>query len=59
MQRRQLRQDTRWRQAGASYVEYAVITAVALVVILGAIQLFFGGVAGLFGRLTQRLSDLG
>ena len=39
-------------EAGTTFIEYVVVAAVAVVLILGAIQSFFGGVAQLWARLT-------
>lgn len=45
-------------EAGQSYIEYVVVAAVALLVILGAVQFFFGGVANLFQRIGNTLNGL-
>lgn len=44
---------------GEVYVEYAVLAALAVLVILGAVQFFFGGVADVFTRLGDALRGLG
>lgn len=42
-----------------AYVEYVVLGAVAVLVILAAIQFFFGSIAALFQRMAQALFELG
>lgn len=42
---------------GQAYIEYVVLGAVAVLVILGAIQFFFGSVAALFERLGRAISE--
>lgn len=37
---------------GTTFIEYVVVAAVAVVLILGAIQAFFGGVAQMWTNLT-------
>ena len=44
---------------GEVYVEYAVLGALAVLVILGAIQFFFGGLAQLFTNIGEMLRSLG
>lgn len=39
-------------EAGTTFIEYVVVAAVAMVLIVGAIQAFFGGVAQMWARLT-------
>jgi Flp pilus assembly pilin Flp len=46
-------------ERGLTYLEYITAAAVVLVVLLAAIQLFFGGIAALFQRLTDRLNQMG
>jgi Flp pilus assembly pilin Flp len=43
-------------EEGTIFIEYVVVAAVAVVLILGAIQAFFGGVADVWTRLTQMVS---
>ncbi|MGH2805225.1 MAG: hypothetical protein ACRDL4_19645 [Thermoleophilaceae bacterium] len=43
-------------EAGTTFIEYVVVAAVAMVLILGAIQAFFGGVAQLWVRLTSMVT---
>ncbi|MCA1706079.1 MAG: hypothetical protein LC808_23590 [Actinobacteria bacterium] len=38
---------------GTTFIEYVVVAAVAVVLILGAIQAFFGGVAQMWVNLTS------
>ncbi len=44
---------------GEVYVEYAVLAAVAVLVILFAIQYFFGGIAQVFQRMGDVLRGIG
>lgn len=44
---------------GAEYVEYVVIAALAILLILGAIQFFFDSLAELFRRLAEAVTGLG
>jgi Flp pilus assembly pilin Flp len=48
-----------WRllpsERGQAFVEYVVLAALAVLVILGAVQAFFGGVAALFQRIGSSL----
>jgi Flp pilus assembly pilin Flp len=46
-------------ERGLTYLEYITAAAVVLLVLLAAIQLFFGGIAALFQRLTDRLNQMG
>jgi Flp pilus assembly pilin Flp len=46
-------------ERGTVYVEYVVISALAVLVILGAIQFFFGSLATLFQRLAGALTQIG
>lgn len=41
---------------GTTFIEYVVVAAVAVVLILGAIQSFFGGVADMWIRLTAMVT---
>jgi Flp pilus assembly pilin Flp len=43
---------------GEVYVEYVVLGALAVLVILTAVQYFFGAVSGLFQRIGESLSGL-
>lgn len=43
-------------EAGTTFIEYVVVAAVAVVLILGAIQSFFGGVADMWIRLTAMVT---
>lgn len=45
-------------ERGEVYVEYVVLGSLAVLVILGAIQYFFGALSGLFQRLGDALSGL-
>ncbi len=46
-------------ERGLTYLEYITAAAVVLLVLLAAVQLFFGGIAALFERLTDRLNQMG
>jgi Flp pilus assembly pilin Flp len=41
---------------GTTFIEYVVVAAVACVLILGAIQSFFGGLANMWTRLTAMVT---
>lgn len=43
-------------EEGTTFIEYVVVAAVAVVLILGAIQAFFGGVADMWTRLTSMVT---
>ncbi len=43
-------------EEGTTFIEYVVVAAVAVVLILGAVQAFFGGVADVWIRLTQMVT---
>lgn len=45
-------------ERGEVYVEYVVLGALAVLVILTAVQYFFGAVSGLFQRIGDSLSGL-
>lgn len=45
--------------SGAAYVEYAVLGGLAVLVILGSVQFFFGGIAVLFQNLGEMLRGIG
>ena len=45
-------------ERGVVYVEYVVLGALATLVILGAVQYFFGAVSALFQRIGSALSGL-
>ncbi len=50
----------RWREEkGEVYVEYTVLAALAVLVILGAIQYFFGGIAFMFQKMGDALRGIG
>jgi Flp pilus assembly pilin Flp len=40
-------------EEGTTFIEYVVVAAVAVVLILGAVQAFFGGVAQMWVHLTS------
>lgn len=44
---------------GTVYVEYVVVGALAVLVILASIQFFFGSLAALFQRMGEALMNLG
>lgn len=48
----------RTQELGEVYVEYVVLGALAVLVILGAIQYFFGAISGLFQRIGDGLFGL-
>jgi Flp pilus assembly pilin Flp len=48
----------RTQERGEVYVEYVVLGALAVLVILGAVQYFFGAVSGLFQRIGNGLFGL-
>jgi Flp pilus assembly pilin Flp len=43
-------------EEGTTFIEYVVVAAVAVVLILGAVQAFFGGVADVWIRLTEMVA---
>jgi Flp pilus assembly pilin Flp len=43
-------------EEGTTFIEYVVVAAVAVVLILGAVQAFFGGVADMWVRLTSMVT---
>lgn len=45
-------------ERGEVYVEYVVLGALAVLVILGAVQYLFGAVSGLFQRIGDSLGGL-
>ena len=55
---------TRWVQTaaaperGTAYLEYVVLGAVALIALLGVVQVFFGGISNLFTRLTTMINGI-
>lgn len=57
MERRVFRMLVR-AQEGAAYVEYVILAAVAILVLLGTVQLFFGGIRQVFERLIDALSGI-
>jgi Flp pilus assembly pilin Flp len=48
----------RTSERGEVYVEYVVLGALAVLVILTAVQYFFGAVSGLFQRIGDSLNGL-
>jgi Flp pilus assembly pilin Flp len=48
----------RTSERGEVYVEYVVLGAMAVLVILSAVQYFFGAVSGLFQRIADSLGGL-
>jgi Flp pilus assembly pilin Flp len=48
----------RTSERGEVYVEYVVLGALAVLVILSAVQYFFGAVSGLFQRIGESLGGL-
>jgi Flp pilus assembly pilin Flp len=46
-------------ESGEAYVEYVTLAGLAILVILGAVQYFFGGIADLFQRLGDVLRGIG
>jgi Flp pilus assembly pilin Flp len=44
-------------ESGQAYVEYVVLGALAVLVILGSLQIFFNSISVLFGRIAQMLSS--
>ena len=46
------------RERGEVYVEYVVLGALAVLVILGGVQYFFNAVAALFQRIGDALGGL-
>ena len=60
MQRWILTQLLRLRtsEQGEVYVEYVVLGSLAVLVILGAVQYFFGALSALFQRLGDAVSGL-
>ena len=48
----------RTSERGEVYVEYVVLGALAVLMILGAVQYFFGAVSGLFQRIGDSLGGL-
>lgn len=48
----------RTSELGEVYVEYVVLGALAVLVILGAVQYFFGAVSGLFQRIGDSLGGI-
>lgn len=45
----------RYSDAGQAYVEYVVLGSLAVLVILGAVQFFFGSISAVFVRLGGTL----
>jgi Flp pilus assembly pilin Flp len=43
-------------EGGTTFIEYVVVAAVAVVLILGAVQAFFGSVADVWVQLTQMVT---
>lgn len=48
-----------WEERGEVYVEYTVLGALAVLVILGAVQYFFGGISALFQKMGDVLRGIG
>ena len=48
----------RTSERGEVYVEYVVLGALAVLMILGAVRYFFGAVSGLFQRIGDSLGGL-
>jgi Flp pilus assembly pilin Flp len=48
-----------WEERGEVYVEYSVLGALAVLVILGAVQYFFGGISYLFTKMGDILRGIG
>jgi len=48
-----------WEERGEVYVEYTVLGSLAVLVILGAVQYFFGGISYLFTRMGDILRGIG
>ena len=46
-------------EKGEVYVEYVVLAGLAVLVILGSIQYFFGGISELFQRMGDAVRGLG
>jgi Flp pilus assembly pilin Flp len=46
-------------ERGEVYVEYTVLGALAILVILGAIQYFFGGLSYLFTKMGDAVRGIG
>lgn len=56
---RRLIQRMRWSaERGEVYVEYVVLGSLATLVILGAVQYFFGAISALFNKIGGVLSGL-
>lgn len=45
--------------SGEAYVEYVTLAGLAILVILGSVQYFFGGISDLFQRLGDVLRGIG
>lgn len=45
-------------ERGEVYVEYVVLAGLAMLVILGSIQYFFGGISDLFTRMGDTVRGL-
>lgn len=43
-------------EAGTTFLEYIIVAAVAVTIVLGAIQAFFGGVAQVWTRLMSMIT---
>jgi len=48
-----------WSEKGEVYVEYTVLAALAVLVILGAVQYFFGGIGYLFTKMGNTMRGIG
>lgn len=49
----------RFTERGEVYVEYTVLASLAVLVILGGIQYFFGGISYMFTRMGDVLRGIG
>lgn len=49
----------RTSEKGEAYVEYVVLASLAVLVILAAVQYFFGGLAVLFQRMGDAVRGIG
>lgn len=43
-------------EAGTTFLEYIIVAAVAVTIVLGAIQAFFGGVSQVWTRLMSMIT---
>lgn len=47
-----------WSDRGSIYTEYVVLGALAVLVILGAVQYLFGGLAQMFQRMGDAIRGM-